>query len=106
MNHLRLLSRSVACALIITALAYLFGGEGGELFTLPGMIVATFFEFAIMMLSESESYYRLLNYAPLFNAIFYSTSIHVVLWLYAVVKRDNELRRESLRQYYLRHPNG
>jgi hypothetical protein len=106
MNHLRLLSHSVTCALIITALACLFRGEGGELFILPGMIVATFFEFALMMLSDSESYYRLFNYAPLFSAIFYSTSIYVVLWLYAVVERDNELNRESLRQYYLRYTNG
>jgi prepilin signal peptidase PulO-like enzyme (type II secretory pathway) len=106
MNHLRLLSRSVACALIITVLADLFRREGGEFFTLPGLIVAMLFELAIMMLSESESYYPLLNYAPFFSAIFYSTSIYLVLWLYAVVKRDHELHRESLRQYYLRHPNG
>jgi hypothetical protein len=106
MNHRRLLVCSVAGAGIITALAHLSGGAVGAFLTAPGMMIAMSFEVVVMMLSETEYYYPMFRHAPLFNVIFYSASIHVVLWLYAIVKRDDEGHRESLRQYTLRHPNG
>lgn len=102
MNRLRLLSSSVACAVIFAALAHLFGGTGGLFLAAPGMIAASFLEVSIMVLSETERYYPLLDYVPHFNVVFYSISIYVVLWLYALVKTDNDLHHEYLRQHTLR----
>ncbi len=85
MTHLRLLSRSVAVAVILMSLSTLFAGMAGELIALPGMTFDLFVNVSIMMSTKSDFYPEVEN-ALLFNLIFYSASIYLGSWLYDWVR--------------------
>lgn len=82
MSHLKLLSRSVACAVIVMSLSQLlYGSLAGDLIALPGIMFDGILTVVIMTLSEPDAYTSI-RFALPFNLIFYSTSGYALSWLY------------------------
>jgi hypothetical protein len=82
MSRLRLLSRSVACAVFVMSLSQLlYGSLAGKLIALPGIMFDAVLTVVIMTLTEPDAYTSI-RFALPFNLVFYSTSCYALSWLH------------------------
>ena len=80
---LKQLSYSVSGAILLTALSMVFDSMGGEVLTVPGIILEGWINLLIISISK-DAYFSLSNWWPVFNVLVYSLMIFLIL---SVVKR-------------------
>lgn len=83
MHLLKQLSYSISGAVLLTALSIVFDSAGGEVLTVPGIILEGWVNLLILSISK-DPYVSLSSSWPVFDVLFYSLLILLVL---SVVKR-------------------
>ncbi len=87
MSHPKLLSRSVACAVIVMSLSQLLNEPGGRFILVPGMMFDALLTVIIMILSRSD-YYPVVRLDFPFSFIFYSACFYAASCLYVCLKES------------------